>query len=64
MTGLSASCYQKLKTGGCIFASIIVAYILPQEIIEVVEFKLDVSGMRLDTVYLYMKIYSLPTERR
>lgn len=47
MTGLSVSRYHKLEKAACIFASIMVAYILPlREIMEVVEFKLDVSGVR------------------
>lgn len=64
VTGLSISCYQKLKKAWCIFASIMVACILPLwEIMEPVEFKLDVSGMGWDKVYLYIKIYP-PTKQR
>lgn len=63
MTGLSISCYQELKKAWCIFASIMVAYILPLwEIMEPVEFKLDVSGTGWDKVYLYIKIYP-PTKQ-
>lgn len=48
MTGVSVSCYQKLKKAGCIFASITVAYILPPlEIMEAVEFKRVVSGVEI-----------------